>query len=211
MYICVDMNTYLWFLKWICRVAIRHSSERTFWSCLFTFVRPLSPEKNNHLTITPYSCHYFLAVCIFGNNCFQGRSKERVKFHQRSPRGPRQFLFTQYGEKFGHPCCRQSLLLLMLSGNRVSDAGDYSSHFFPMVAAVSFSSSSSSAVATGVKGSSRERSYMNCWCCWFTSLATATLEVYCLRHPLLMPTVISLSPDLMFSIVFNYYYYYFYH
>ena len=44
-------------------------------------ISPLLPERNiRHFTVMPHSCHCFLAVCTFMNNCFQGRSTGRVKF-----------------------------------------------------------------------------------------------------------------------------------
>ena len=49
-----------------------------------TFISSLLPEQNiPHFTITPCSCHSFLAVCTFVNSC-QGWSTGRVKFHKKS-------------------------------------------------------------------------------------------------------------------------------
>lgn len=49
-----------------------------------TFKIPILPEKKTlHFTVKPYSCHHFLAVCIFENSC-QGGSTGRVKLNQKS-------------------------------------------------------------------------------------------------------------------------------
>jgi len=54
------------------------------------FITLLLPERDKYLslhTVTPHSCHQFLAVRTFVNNC-QGRSIGRIKFPQKSLMNP---------------------------------------------------------------------------------------------------------------------------
>ena len=70
------------------RVAIRYSSPKLDHVSFLVFCKTrLTREKYHynilHFTITPFSCHRFLAVRTFVNNCFKGWSIERVEFHQK--------------------------------------------------------------------------------------------------------------------------------
>ena len=91
--VCICNSIFSWHKYVTCkfshgmwRVVIRHSTQwKMILSTYQTFISPFLPEKNIcHFTVTPYSCHHFLAVHTFVNNYFQIWRTGRIILHQKS-------------------------------------------------------------------------------------------------------------------------------
>lgn len=65
------------------RVAIRHSIQNSDHVSLPFISCNLAERYIPHFTVTPHSCHRFLAVHTFLNKYFQGWSTGGVRFHQQ--------------------------------------------------------------------------------------------------------------------------------